>query len=184
MVRNYLWGFAGSAAILSLYFAILILSNSLNHAMEELKVIGGWIALLVLGFGIQSGLFAFIRGMIKKRAGAKATASMAAAGGVSTTAMVACCMHHVTDILPILGASAAAIFFVQYQTPLLAIGVSSNLIGINLMLRIIQKNGLYRPDRGILRHIVRYDMDKVMVLNVLAGISLFIVIFLGTLKKL
>lgn len=180
MVKSFLWGIAGSAAILSLYFAILTLSNSLNHAVEELRVIGGWIALLVLGFGIQSGLFAFIHGAIKERAGTKATASMATAGGVSTTSMVACCMHHVTDIFPFLGASAAAVFFVQYQTPFLAIGVISNLIGINMMLRIIQKNELYQPDRGVLRHFLRYDMDKVMVLNVLAGIGLFIVVFLKT----
>ncbi|GBE13990.1 hypothetical protein BMS3Abin14_00024 [bacterium BMS3Abin14] len=82
MARHYMWGVAGSAGILSLYFAILTLSNSLSHAVEELGVIGGWIALLTIGFGIQSGLFSFIREMIKERAGAKATASMAAAGGM------------------------------------------------------------------------------------------------------
>lgn len=180
MARHYMWGVAGSAGILSLYFAILTLSNSLSHAVEELGVIGGWIALLTIGFGIQSGLFSFIREMIKERVGAKATASMAAAGGMSTTSMVACCMHHVTDILPILGVSAAAMFLVQYQTAFLALGVISNLIGVTMMLRIIQKNGLYNPDRGILRQLVRFDMNKVMVINILAGVGFFTVVFLGT----
>ncbi len=35
---------------------------------------------------------------------------MGTSGGTSVTAMVACCLHHVTDVLPILGVSAAAEF--------------------------------------------------------------------------
>jgi hypothetical protein len=58
---------------------------------------------------------------------------MGASGGTSATAMVACCIHHVTDVLPILGLSAAASFLTRYQRPFMLIGLAMNLIGIGVM---------------------------------------------------
>ena len=54
------WGLIAGAALLLLYFVILTLSNSLVHAMEELRQIGWWILLLVVGFSVQVGLFVFM----------------------------------------------------------------------------------------------------------------------------
>ena len=167
-----LWGMAGSTLLLSVYFLTLTLSNSLAHALEELRIIGGWIGIMVIGFGIQTGLFSYIRSSIKNRSGVNTTASMAASGGMSTTAMVACCMHHVTDLVPILGVSAAALFLTRYQEAFLAAGVASNLIGVVMMLRVIQKNSLYASNRGILRHLMKLNMNHGLMFSVLLGISL------------
>ncbi len=166
-----LWGISGSAVLVTIYFLILILSNSLQHALDELKIIGIWIALLTAGFGIQAGLFAYIRKAIKARAASQATASVAAAGGISTTAMVACCMHHLTEILPILGISAAAIFLAQYQSFFLAVGVASNLVGITIMLRLIQREELYEPGHGILGNLMHFDMDYALAASTLIGMA-------------
>jgi hypothetical protein len=84
---------------------------------------------------------------------------MAAAGGISTTSMVACCAHHVTDILPILGVSAAVVFLNQFQDLFLTVGVLSNLIGISLMLRIIQKHSLYESRQRIFSSLMKVDMN-------------------------
>jgi len=43
--------------------------------------------------------------------------------------MIACCAHHLTDVVPILGLSALSIWLVNFQTPLLAIGIVSNAAG-------------------------------------------------------
>ena len=51
---------------------------------------------------------------------------MGTSGGTSVTAMVACCLHHVTDVLPILGLSAAATFLTRYQRPFMLIGLGMN----------------------------------------------------------
>jgi hypothetical protein len=107
---------------------------------------------------------------------------MAAAGGMSTTAMVACCMHHLTEILPILGVSAASFFLIKYQSFFLAIGVGSNLIGITIMLRLIQKQELYEPDHGILGGVLKFDMNRALYINALLGILLAATILIGTIN--
>ena len=178
--RSYLWGISASLFLLAVYFLTLTISNSLLHAIEELKVLGVWIALLTVGFGIQTGLFVYVRGALKARATAQATASMAATGSMSATTMVACCMHHVADILPILGISAASLLFIKYQSFFLAIGVASNLLGITLMLRLIQKQELFEVDQGILGKLLKLDMNRVFVVNTLVGVTLAAITLIGT----
>jgi hypothetical protein len=64
--------------------------------------------------------------------------ALAGAGGTtSTIAMVACCAHHVTDVLPILGLTAAATFLAEYQTAFMLVGFGTTLIGIGVMLVIL-----------------------------------------------
>ena len=172
-ISPFLWGLLAGAALLAVYFVILTLSNSLGHAVEELRQIGGWIFLLVVGFGTQVGLFVFMKRAAERKKTAGGTAAVAASGGVSTTAMVACCMHHVTDVLPILGASAAAIFLIRYQEAFLAVGVISNLIGINIMLNLIQKYGFYEGRNKVLGALMKIDMSKALWVTSSVGAVLF-----------
>lgn len=155
------WGLAAGVALLSVYFLILTIANSFRHSLEQLQGIWYWIMLLVLGFGTQVGLYVYMREAIRlrKNSGA-ATSAVAAAGGISTTSMIACCAHHVTDVVPVLGASAAAVFLTQYQNIFIILGVLSNLIGITVMLNIIQKNDLYHEGNGLLSSLMRIDMQK------------------------
>jgi hypothetical protein len=53
--------------------------------------------------------------------------------------MVACCLHHVTDVLPVLGLSAAATFLTRYQRPFMLASLGVNLIGILVMLFILYR---------------------------------------------
>jgi hypothetical protein len=152
-------------ALLSIYFLILTIANSFTHAIEQFQEIWYWILLLVAGFGVQIGLFTYMRAVIrlKKDAGV-ATSTVTAAGGISTTSMVACCAHHVTDVIPILGVSAAAVFLNQYQDVFIIVGVLSNLIGITVMLRIIQKHDLYKADQKILAFFMKLNMNRSLYL--------------------
>jgi hypothetical protein len=170
--RSYLWGVSGSVFLLVTYFLTLTLLNSFEYAFEEIKVLGIWIALLTTGFGIQTGLFVYVRGSLKARATAQATASIAITGGMSATAMVACCMHHITSFLPILGLSAASLFLIKYQSFFLAIGVASNLLGITYMLRLIQKQELYEAGHGALGRLLKLDMNRALVVNSMVGAAL------------
>jgi hypothetical protein len=52
---------------------------------------------------------------------------------------VACCAHHITDVLPVLGLSAASAFLAEYRIPFMAAGLSMNLIGISVMVSILVK---------------------------------------------
>jgi hypothetical protein len=159
--KPVLWGMAAGLTLLTVYFLIVSVAESFSHSIEQFKELWYWITLLVLGFGIQAGLYTYIRGVMKLRKETGiATSSMAAAGGISTTSMIACCAHHVTDVLPILGISAAVVFLSQFQNLFLTIGVLSNLIGISLMLKIIQKHELYQSEQRIIPALMKINMNK------------------------
>jgi hypothetical protein len=88
---------------------------------------------LMVGFGVQVGLFSYIKFSDSHRTSNK---MMAVNSIASTTGMVACCAHHLTDIVPILGFSAASLWLAAYQQPLLLIGIFSNFFGIVYLMRI------------------------------------------------
>jgi hypothetical protein len=58
---------------------------------------------------------------------------------MSTVAMAACCAHHVADVLPLVGLTAAATFLANWKIPFMIVGLLTNIIGIVVMLRIIYK---------------------------------------------
>jgi hypothetical protein len=64
---------------------------------------------------------------------------MGTSGGTSVTAMVACCLHHVTDVLPILGVGAAATFLTRYQRPFMLLGLGMNILGVLVMLVVLYR---------------------------------------------
>jgi hypothetical protein len=161
VINPAVWGLIAGLSLLTIYFLILTFANSFVHSIEQFKEMWYWITVLVLGFGTQAGLYSYIRREVKLRKQASAaTSSVAAAGGISTTSMVACCAHHITDILPILGVSAAVVFLNQFQNLFLTLGVLSNFIGIFLMLRIIQKYGLYQKEQKLFSTLMNLNMNR------------------------
>ena len=57
--------------------------------------------------------------------------------------MLACCAHHLVDVLPIIGLSGAAIFLDAYKTPLLWLGIAMNLVGIAYLVRKLRRQQLH-----------------------------------------
>ncbi len=169
IVYPIVYGSLAAVGLLLLYFTILSLANSPSHAIEQFFGMWYWLALLVVGFGVQVGLFVYAR---EARAGAS-VAAMAGSGGVSGVSMVACCAHHLADILPIVGLSAAAIFLVRYQLPLILIGIFSNIVGTFVLLSTMQKHGLYHADSMMFGRLFRVDMKKMAYA---AGVSGMIVV--------
>lgn len=180
IIKSAAFGFLAGAALLSVYFIIVSLANSVEHAVQEFFRILQWITALITGFGVQVGLYTYIRELIKIKKLAGATASVTSAGSVSTTSMIACCAHHLTDTLPIIGVSAASVFLIKYQEAFLLTGVLSNAVGILLMLRIMQTNRLYDEQKRILRAIFKVNLRKVLYFAVPASIILIAVNFIKT----
>lgn len=134
-------GFMGATLLTGLYFGIVSWAESPQHAVQ-LFWQDRWIVLpIILGFGVQAGLYT----ILKKRlfvavASTGPSGPMMGAGGTtSTLAMVACCAHHVTDVLPILGLTAAATFLAQYRIAFMLVGLGTTLVGITVMLVILVK---------------------------------------------
>ena len=141
--KPVLSGIIASLILFSLYFLILILANSLQHAIDEFTRMWYWVLLLIIGFGIQIGLYTYTKSYIKLKSILGIKGNIVATGSVSTASMLACCAHHLSDILPIIGLSVAVVFFNKYQILFLVIGILSNFIGIIYMLNIIKKHELY-----------------------------------------
>ena len=172
-------GLLGSFGLAGLYVGILTFAQSFQHAVDQFLTMWPWISLLVVGFGIQIGLYSLMRLSIKAKTGG-ASAEVAATGGVSAAAMVACCAHHLIDILPILGVSAAAVFLSEFQIPFIVLGIVSNLVGICVMLRVMQKHGLH-PHSRFFELLLSINLKRVStaVVAISAGTVALTFLFVG-----
>lgn len=143
------FGLLGALFLTGIYFGIVSWAESPEHALE-LFWQDRWIVIpLILGFGIQVALYVILKkGLFLPVGSMGASTAMTGAGGAtSTMAMVACCAHHVTDVLPILGLTAAATFLADYQQAFMLLGLGTTVLGIIVMLVI-----LYNARRKALQH--------------------------------
>ncbi len=163
------YGVVASVLMLSLYTAVLTYFNSFSHAIAQFLSIWPLMVLLVAGFGVQAGLFFYAREKIAERASAIA---MASSGTVSTTSMIACCAHHITDVLPLIGFSFLAVIANRYQTFLISLGIVSNLLGTLVMLRMMQRHRITHIKNPVLKKLMKYDIDEVLKLSSVAGAAL------------
>ena len=136
----------GSTLIASFYLGILTWLQGWDYASSQFIRDRWYVIPIILGFGVQAALYSVLRfRLFIPITSMHGTGNvMGASGGTSATAMVACCIHHVADVLPILGLSAAASFLTRYQRPFMLIGLVMNLIGIGIMLFV-----LYRERRKL-----------------------------------
>ncbi|CAG0995887.1 hypothetical protein ANAEL_02587 [Anaerolineales bacterium] len=135
-------GILGALALFALYMTIVTLAQGWEHAVELFGQDAWLVVPIMTGFGIQVGLYTHLRGMLRQ--GSRSSQAMMGAGaGTSTAAMVACCAHHVAELLPLLGLSAAASFLAAYKIPFMLIGLAMNLIGIVVIVRAIRKEQHY-----------------------------------------
>ncbi|MBI4037035.1 hypothetical protein HY385_01285 [Candidatus Daviesbacteria bacterium] len=131
------FGIGAGLSLLVIYLLIMSWgAGSLNFAIKELIRLKYFVTPLILGFGVQVGLFTYLKSYQKKGLG---KGMVAGSGATSTVAMVACCAHHLTDILPLLGLTVLSTFLVKYQTWFLSLGIFSNLLGIGLMFKHLKK---------------------------------------------
>ncbi|OGO18993.1 MAG: hypothetical protein A2144_12525 [Chloroflexi bacterium RBG_16_50_9] len=175
MKKHFLVGIGAAILLLGVYSGIIILAEGLEHALQQTSRLWYWVLALAVGFGVQAGLFSFIRRALRQRR-ASTTASVATSGGVSAGSMAACCAHHLTDILPLLGLSGLAAFLASYQLLFIILGVLSNIVGITIMLDTIQRHNLsqrlgrWRWNMGLVKRVV--IISAVLVFAVTASGSL------------
>lgn len=135
--RSIAAGVGGAAALLGLYLGIVSLAQGIDHALDQLATDGLFVGLIAAGFGTQIALFAELR-IVNRRHRAAAAVTVAGTG-TSAAAMLACCAHHLVDLLPLVGLSAAAVFLNAYKTPLFLVGLGMNVIGIVVIARQLQR---------------------------------------------
>lgn len=87
--RPLLFSFLGMAGLMILYLGIVSLAEGWTHTVELLLEDAWLVGPIMLGFGVQVGLYTYLKTVL--HAAARGTGALAGAGGgTSTAAMVAC----------------------------------------------------------------------------------------------
>jgi len=132
-------GLAGSLLLTGLYFGIVSWAESFEHALDYFWQ-DRWIVFpIILGFGVQTALYVVLklRLFLPGESGNPSGILTGTSGATSTIAMAACCAHHVTDVLPVLGLTAASAFLAEYRTAFMLVGLGTTLAEIVVMLVIL-----------------------------------------------
>lgn len=119
-----------AAAALVVFYAAVVGGASRSAAHLTSQAASDWYYLvpIVGGFGVQVGLVAELR---RRHRLMRAEAAAGASGaGASTVGMIACCAHHIVDLVPFLGATAAAAFLVRWRVAFMLVGIGVNAAGI------------------------------------------------------
>lgn len=143
----------GAALLTGVYLGIVALAESPAHALNLFWEDRALVIPILLGFGVQVGLFTYLKQSLPAASRAAGGAT-AAGGGMSTIAMVACCAHHVAEVLPLVGLTAAATFLANWKVPFMVAGLSTNLIGIAFMIHEILRARRRFPARPSVSEVV------------------------------
>ncbi len=145
--RAYLLGMMASVLIVGIYLSMNTLTSDWYFAKIQFSEYRWWIISLAIGLGIQVTLFTLLRVYLRGKKKTAAKSSMAASGGVSAVAMMACCSHYLATLIPLLGISflsaTAVASIAQYQAYFFLTGLVSCLLGIALLVRMMRKYGMF-----------------------------------------
>lgn len=166
LIRSFLIGLAAAMALMLVYVIILSLVQGASHAYSQFMIDKWYILPIDISFGAQVGLYTYLHFLVRQTPKAIPTVS----GSASTIAMILCCVHHVADILPIIGLSAASMFFTRYSTEFFISALAINLAGLIVILYLIAKEKRWEW-KGML--------NRINLLRLLLAASLIYIIFIG-----
>ena len=156
---GWIWAAASGTFLVALYVGVLTAANSLEHVIEDFRMLWYWMLPLVIGFAIQGGLFAYMRAAPTQHL-THGGRGVAASGSVTSLAMVACCAHHLTDVLPLVGLAGISLVLSGYQSLFLLLGVLSSVVGVTYMLGTLRRHVLAPPRNSLLAFVVDLRIDR------------------------
>lgn len=130
LVRPLAWGSFTAGTLLTVYFIVLTLISGWNFAQAQFNQFWYFIVSLAIGFGIQIGLWVYLKLTMYEYHKIAAAPVVAVTGTTSTVAMISCCTHYIANLIPLLGVAGALTLIAQYQVELFWIGIGFNLFGI------------------------------------------------------
>lgn len=135
--KPILYGLLASTGMLVLYFVAVGLISDWPFAKAQFVQYWYFVISLALGFGIQIGLYTHLKQLVANGQGSGKV--LGVTGATSTAAMISCCAHYLTNILPILGTVGLVTFVAQYQTQFFWVGLAFNIAGIIYMIHKVRK---------------------------------------------
>lgn len=128
IVTPALWGAAAAALLLGMYFAVLTLVSGWEFTLAQFASYWYFVLALTVGFGVQIGLYSYLRRITRHNDASGKVVTVS--GATSTGAMISCCAHYLTNVLPVLGATSVVALLAQYQVEFFWVGLAFNLAGM------------------------------------------------------
>ncbi len=138
-MKNIFKGSLASIILLAVYMTVVSLVSGWNFMLEQFSQFWYFVIPLAIGFGIQVGLYSYLKDAMKKKNIPASGNVVAVSGTTSTAAMISCCAHYLVNVLPILGAVGVITIISQYQVQFFWIGLAFNLAGLMYMLNQVRK---------------------------------------------
>lgn len=129
-------GLLATFILLVVYFTTVTLVSGWSFAQDQFRQFWYYVVTLATGFGIQIGLYSYLKSSIKNTV---SPGVVATTGATSTAAMISCCAHYLVNLLPILGAVGIITVISQYQVQLFWVGLAFNFAGIVYMANKVYK---------------------------------------------
>ncbi|OGN00140.1 MAG: hypothetical protein A3B91_01860 [Candidatus Yanofskybacteria bacterium RIFCSPHIGHO2_02_FULL_41_29] len=126
--RPVIIGILGASALLAIYFIVVSLISDTQFAISQFKKFWYYIITLAIGFGVQVGLYTYLRQAIRSTEGSGKM--LAVSGGTSAASMITCCAHYLANIAPIIATAGVVTFITQYQVQFFWVGLLFNIGGI------------------------------------------------------
>ena len=147
--RPFAFGLLAALGLAAVFLGVVTVAESWAHALEVFRQDALFVVPIILGFGVQVGLLTYLKlGMFLPVSTRGTGAYTGVSGGASAVAMAACCAHHVTDVLPLVGLAGASVFLAQYKVPFMIVGLLSNVVGIGILLNMIRKARQHEVSEG------------------------------------
>lgn len=132
-MKPIIYGLVSALTLIGLYWILVGLISGQEFAVAQFSAYWYFIIALVVGFGIQIGLYVHLKKLISDEKSSGRV--VAVSGATSTVAMLACCAHYLANILPVIAAAGIISLIGQYQIELFWVGLAFNLAGIGYITR-------------------------------------------------
>jgi P-type Cu+ transporter len=128
--KSIIGGIVALIGLLGIYFGTLTLAFGWGATLSQFVEFWPYIIALAIGFGAQVGLYLRLKQVSQRHHQGHCVAAASASGTTSAIAMLACCTHYLTNVLPMLGAVGAVTLVAQYQVELFWVGLAFNAAGL------------------------------------------------------
>ena len=134
-------GLLASGLLIAVRLGTFLWAAGPEFALDLFMEDWGLVFPMIAAFGVQMALYVVLKKRLFVPVASTGPSGVmtGASGGMSSVAMVACCVHRVTDLAPILGVTALATFLTDYRMTFMGVGLASSLIGTLVMLFILRR---------------------------------------------
>lgn len=136
--RSIRTGVIAGLALATFYVAVVAgASGSIDHLLDQTRTDWYLLVPIVAGFAVQVAFLVELRR--RHRAHTQTMAAGGAGAGASTAGMIACCAHHLADLVPFLGATGAAAFLTEWRVAFMVVGIGVNAAAIAIAVHRLQQ---------------------------------------------